>query len=283
MESNVDTKSKDNKSSKGVNVLFYCTTLEKDSLLIENYYFIKYKLCDVFDKWAELEKNTYFLDRKGSQEQLEDRFGIDLIRKDNYKFQGIQKGWILNYIKSSESKFDMLVWIDASNLVDIFYEEKSIRSLFDDDIKSLYERIKDLYHGIKPNGVLVNIYYNEVGDTIGYAPFEMFYSYSCIWSLDVYLFLLKIMNRLFEKMEPGVYQKRQVENLDTLIPECYNQVLEELFNLCLDKLENPKELVQAIDKTYFNGSLQKNAKYNFERPITSNISNLIEEMLKMED
>lgn len=271
-------------SKKPINVLFYNTTLEKDSLLIESYDFIQYKLCDIFDKWYEIDKNTYILDKKPTQEQLDDRYGLEIIQKDKYNFQEpMHKGWLVDFLKNSETKYDMIVLSDAANLIDIFYDSKAIRSLFDEDIKDLYQKIKDFYSGLRAKGIVVNIYYNEVDGTTCFAKFEMFYSYSCIWCLDIYLFLQKIMNELFVMLEPGVYEKKGIEDVDSIIEKCYNKTLEELFVLCENKLDKPKELVEAIDKTYFGGNLQKNTKYNFERPIMSNASTLIQQMLNLEE
>jgi len=277
------TESKPVESKKPIHVLFYNTSLEVDSLLIENYDFIQYKLCDVFDKWYDIDKNTYFLDKKATQEQLDDRHGLELIKKDKYHFQSMNKGWLVDHLQKSEIKNDMLILADAANLIDIFYDCKAIRSLFDEDIKDLYQKIKDFYAGLRPKGVVVNIYYNEVDDTICFAKFDMFYSYSCIWCLDIYLFLLKIMNELFVMLEPGVYEKKGVEDVDGVIEKCYNKTLEELFVICESKLDKPKELVAEIDKNYFNGNLEKNTKYNFERPIVANASALIQQMLNMDE
>lgn len=269
---------------KPIQVLFYNTTLEQDSLLIESYDFIQYKLCDVFDKWYEIDKNTYILHKKATEEQLEDKYGLEKIQKDKYHFQGpVRSGWLVDYLQKSDVKFNMLILADAANLIDIFYDCKAIRSLFDEDIKELYQKIKDFYAGLHSKGVVVNIYYNEVDDTTCFAKFEMFYSYSCIWCLDIYLFLLKVMNELFVMLEPGVYEKKGIEDVDGVIEKCYNKTLEELFVLCEDKLDKPKELVESIDKIYFNGNLQKNTSYNFERPIVSNASALIQQMLNMEE
>jgi hypothetical protein len=136
---------------------------------------------------------------------------------------------------------------------------------------------------MKPNGILVNLFHNQTDNTISFASFEVFYNYGCIWSMDVYLFLVRVMNKLFSKIESGIYQKEPVENLDQLFETTSNKLLEELFDVGADKLENKDALVECIDKTYFDGGLSKQKIFSVERPIVHVITGIVEEILKSSD
>jgi hypothetical protein len=271
----------DNKDSSVINVLFGCTSLAKDSTLIENYDFIQYKLNDVFDNWNALEKNSHFVFKGIKYDTSEDRYGLEMIQKDNYIFkEPIHNKFIVDFIVSSELKFDMILLGECSNLIDLFVDSKTMRSLFDEDIKTLFKKVKDFYHGVKNNGILINLYYNETDGTTAFANLETFYSYSSLWSLDVYLFLLRIMNQIFKRIEPGIYQKEQIDDLDGIIDKTYHTVIEELFHIGVDNLDNKDVLIGLVDKTYFNGTLLKVNTFSVERPIMNNMSNLVEETLK---
>ena len=275
------TMVKEEDKSSLINVLFGCTSLARDSTLIENYDFIQFKLNDFFDSWDSIEKNSYFAYKGIKFDESEDRYGLEIIRKDNYIFNGpIHNKFIVDFLVSSDIKFDMVLVAECPNLIDVFIDSKTMRSLFDVDIKILIKKIKDFYHGFKSNGILINLYYNEVDGTTSFANLELFYNYSCLWSLDVYLFLLSVMNQLFKKLEPGIYQKENIEDLDKIIDTAYDKVIEELFNLSVDILDKKDELIDTIDKKYFNGTLTKINKFSVERPILGSMTSLVEEVLK---
>ena len=270
----------DNEDDKSIHVLFAGTSLEKDSTLIENYDFIQYKLNDIFDNWNDIDKNSYFVS-KSKKESLDDRYGLEQIQRDKYVFkEPIHNKLIIDFLTSSRIKFDIIILTNFTNLIDLFYDSKTVRSLFDIDIKELFKRIKDFYHGFKSNGILVNLYYNEVSETTSFSNFEMVYNYSSMWSLDVHLFIIKILNQIFKKLEPGVYQKEKISNIDTMITNTYNSLIEELFNLSVDKLEKKEELIETIDKKYFGETLVKSNRFALERPILANLSILVHDALK---
>jgi hypothetical protein len=270
--------------SSTVDVIFGYTSLAEDSLLIENYDFIQFKLNDVFENWSLMDKMTHFVYKGIKFETSESRHGLNLLKTDHYHFQEpIHNKYLPDFVASAHSKFDMIVLGECPNLIELFIDSKTMRSLLDADMNVLYKKIKDFYNGLKPNGILVNLFHNETDNTISFASFEVFYNYGCIWSLDVYLFLVRVMNKLFSKIESGIYQKEQVENLDQLFESTSNKLLEELFDMGADKLDNKNALVDCIDKTYFDGGLSKQKIFSVERPIVHVITGIVEEILKSSD
>jgi hypothetical protein len=267
-------------SNQEIDLVFYGTSLSQDSLWLENYDFLQFKMNDLFDNWNAVRKNSYFVNKKISDEELEDQSGLEMIQNDNYyvKDNRIHHETLISFLLSQEKQFDVAFWVDGNNLVDIFVDTKDIRTLFDNDIRILFKRIKDFYHSLKPSGILVNIFFNEQDGTTKFCSFEDFYDYPGIWCLDTFLFLVRTMNELFQKLEPGVYQKNKIENLDEIIEKNYQIVLEELFELGMEKLEEKDKLIDAINKQYFNEKLLKN-DFQVERPILHCFSNIIDQTI----
>lgn len=273
-----------NVDKTAIDVIFGYTSLSEDSILIENYDFIQFKLNDVFENWSLMNKTTHFVYKGIKFETSESRHGVDILKVDNYHFQEpIHNKYLPDFLSSSNSKFDMIILGECPNLIELFIDSKTMRSLLDADMNVLYKKIKDFYNGLKPNGILVNLFHNENDNTIGFANFEVFYNYGSIWSMDVYLFLVRVMNQLFKKIEPGIYQKEQVENLDSLFESISNKLIEELFDLGAEKLENKEQLIETIDKIYFDGGLSKQKVFSVERPILHVVSSIVEEILKSSD
>jgi hypothetical protein len=270
-------KSKEEK----IDIVFYGTSVSQNALWIENYDFLQFKMGDLFENWNQVKKVSYFVNKNISDEELLDQTGLEIITQDKYEFQEkIHHETLTSFLLGDpERKFDVVFWVDGYNLVDIFMDTKEIRTLFDSDIRLLFKKIKDFYSSLKPSAVLVNLVYNEQNDTTGFCGFEDFYDYPGIWCLDTFLFLVKVMNRLFEKLEPGVYQKKSVENVEEMIQEIYHSTLEELFNLGVEHFEDKTQMVEAIDKTYFGGKLSK-ADFQVERPVMNCMCSLVEETVK---
>jgi hypothetical protein len=264
-----------------VDIIFGYTSLKKDSILMENYDFIQYKLNDVFDSWNSLDKNVHFVYKGVKFDMSEDRYGLETIQKDKYILkEPFHNKLISDFMKSSSIKYDMLVLGECPSLIDVFISSNTMRSLFDEDIKNLYAKIKEFYDGFKPNGILIHLYHNQIDDTVSFSNLEHLYNYASIWSLDVHLFLIKMMSKMFKKIEPGIYQKEEIKNIDDIIDETYQNVVKELFHIGVDKLEKKEELIKVIDDQYFGGDLLKKKLFSVEKPIVFNISNLVEESLK---
>lgn len=288
------TKTKKSKQTKQVQpdltVLFAGTCLAKESTLNEHYDFIQFKMNDVFENWNQLVKQTYFVLGSINDKEQKERYGLEQLEKDKYMLADdkIYDNTMIEFLNSQKVKFDVILLLEAHNLMEVFLENnEEERSLFDHDIKDLYAKIKILYESLKTGGILVNIHYKAADKTLFFSTLEDFYTTSSIWSLDVHVFLLKIMNKLFIKLEPGIYQKQDVKNFDEVIQECYQSAVEELVKIGSDLLEEEGKsnaaLVSKIDETFFKGSLEKNKTYFWEKAIVFSISNLIKNVLKTEE
>lgn len=270
-----------------MNVVFGGTCLCKDATLIEHYDFIQYKMNDVFENWNQLKKNCYFVFNRLDDKEKKDRFGLDMVKKDNYYLADdtVYDDTLIDFLKSTETKFDVLLLIEAHNLMEVFLENnEEERSLFDRDIKDLYAKVKTFYNSLKNNGIIVNIHYRNVDKTLFFCSLEHFYTTSSVWSLDVHLFLLKVMNQLFEKLESGIYQKKTGEiDIDKIIEDAYQETLEELFKIGSENIDEPSVIVDQIDKKYFKGNLAENKTYNWEKAIMHSVNHLIKFVLKSEE
>jgi hypothetical protein len=267
-------------NNEEIELVFYGTNISKDSLWIENYDFLQFKMTDLFENWNDVLKKSHFVKRKLSDEELQDESGLEIIENDKYEYKGINHESLTSFLLSQDSKkFDVMFWIDCYNLVDIFVETKDIRTLFDSDFHFLVKKIKDLYKSLKPSAILVNLVYNENNDTTKFCGFEDFYDYPCIWCLDTYLFVLNVMNKLFDKLEPGVYQKNNVENIDEIIKQEYQNIFEQLFNIGIEHFEEKEKMLNEIDKTFFQEKLSKSG-IQIERPIVNCIQTVLEEAMK---
>jgi hypothetical protein len=273
---------KKNKEEEKIELVFYGTSVSKNALWIENYDFLQFKMCDLFENWSQVRKVSHFVHKNISEEELNDQTGLEYIQADKYEFLNnkIYQETLTSYLLDKEDKkFDVVFWIDGGNLVDIFLDTKEIRTLFDSDIRLLFKKIKDFYNALKPGAVLVNLVYHEQSETTRFCGFEDFYDYPGIWCMDTFLFLVNVLNRLFEKLEPGVYQKKSVENLDEMIQELYHSTMEDLFNLGVEYFEDKEKMVEAVDHKYFGGKL-KSADFQIERPIMNCMCCLVEETVK---
>jgi hypothetical protein len=243
---------------------------------------------DVFENWNQLRKRTYFVLKNISEKEQSEKFGLDQLTKDNYLLgdEIVQDEIMVDYLEKQKTKFDVILLLEAHNLMEVFLENnEEERTLFDEDIKSLYPKIKTLYDSLKPGGILVNIHYKSQDKTLFFSTLEDFYTTSSVWSLDVHIFLLKVMNRLFSKLEPGIYQKQSDRDVDAVIQECYHETIEQLLKMGSDFLEDEsktKQLVQTIDETFFKSSLEKNKSYFWEKAIIHCITQLVRNVLNTE-
>jgi hypothetical protein len=283
-------KPKPTKSAKvDLHILFAGTCLAKESTLIENYDFIQFKMNDVFENWNQLLKQTNFVLKNVNDKEQKDRYGAEQLEKDKYIFceNPVHDELMIDFLSSNKIKYDVILLLEAHNLMDIFLEgNEEERTLFDSDIKDLYDKIKIFYESFKSGGILVNVHYKTTDKTLFFCSMEDFYTTSSVWSLDVHVFLLKIINQLFVKLEPGIYQKVDDKDIDTVIQECYQSAVEELVKIGSDYLKEEgqnEELVKRIDETFFKSSLEKNKSYYWEKPIVFCMSQLIKNVLNTED
>ncbi len=281
-------------SDRTLSVLFAGTCLAKGSTLNENYDFIQFKMNDVFENWNFLEKKTYFVLKNIDESEQEEKHNVERLEKDKYLImqKSIPDETMIDFIRdnkegSASLNYDVIVLVEAHNLIEVFLEgNEEEKSLFDSDIKQLFEKIKHFYSHFNEGGIMVNIHYKSTDKTLIFALLEDFYTSSSIWSLDVHIFLLKVMNNLFSKLEPGIYQKQTNKNVEDVIQDCYHSTIEELVKIGSELLQEEgknQKLVQKIDETYFGNSLEKNKSYFWEKAVFYSMTNLLKNVVKTEE
>lgn len=287
-----DKKKKSKKQTQenvDLTVLFAGTCLAKDSTLNEHYDFIQFKMNDVFENWNQLAKKTYFVLKNIDEKEQTQKYGLDQLQKDKYIIDDslVPDETMIEFIREKKIKYDVILLLEAHNLMEVFLEgNEDEKSLFDSDIKQLYEKVKSFYEAFKNGGIMVNIHYKSSDKTLFFCSLEDFYTTSSIWSLDVHIFLLKVMNQLFVKLESGIYQKQADKDVEQIIQTCYTETIEELVKIASELMQEEnknQKMVQKIDETYFKNSLEKNKTYFWEKAIFFNMTNLVKNVLKTEE
>jgi hypothetical protein len=290
-KSNRKPKSSSKPTSTGneqidMTVLFAGTCLAKDSTFNENYDFIQYKMNDVFENWNQLSKKTYFVLKNIEEEEQKQKYGFDQLQRDKYILgdSTVHDELLIDFLREKKIKYDVILLTEAHNLMEVFLEgNEEEKSLFDSDIKQLYDKVKSFYDSFKSGGIMVNIHYKSADKTLFFCSLEDFYTTSSIWSLDVHIFLLKVMKELFLKLEPGIYQKQSDKDVDLIIQKCYQETLEELVKIGTDLISEEgknEKMVRKIDETFFKNSLEKNKTYFWEKAIFYCMTNLIKNVSK---
>lgn len=270
-------------------VLFAGTCLAKDSTLNDHYDFIQYKMNDVFENWNQLSKKTYFVLKNIEEKEQKQKYGLEQLQKDKYILGDsvVHDELMIDFLREKKIKYDVILLIEAHNLMEVFLEgNEEERSLFDSDIKQLYDKVKSFYDSFKSGGIMVNIHYKSADKTLFFCSLEDFYTTSSIWSLDVHIFLLKVIKELFVKLEPGIYQKQSDKDVDQIIQKCYQETVEELVKMGTDLMNDEgknEKLVRKIDETFFKNSLEKNKTYFWEKAIFYSMNNLIKNVVKTEE
>lgn len=272
-----------------LNVLFSGTCLAKDSTFNEHYDFIQFKMNDVFENWNHLVKKTDFVLASINEKEQKEKFGVDQLKTDKY-FIGdghVYDQTMIDFLQEKKSKYDVILLLEAHNLMEVFLEgNEEERTLFDPDIKTLYDKIKIFYDSFKNGGIMVNIHYKSTDKTLFFCSLEDFYTTSSIWSLDVHIFLLHVMNQLFSKLESGIYQKVQDKNVEEVIQNAYQQTVEQLVKINSDLLHEEgknQKLVQKIDETFFKNSLEKNKSYFWEKAVFYSMSQFVKNVLRTDE
>lgn len=288
-EKPVVKKKEKNSDPIDLTVLFAGTCLAKDSTLNEHYDFIQFKMNDVFENWNQLAKKTYFVLKNIDESEQNQKFGLEQLQKDKYIIDEslVADETMIDFIREKKQKYDVILLLEAHNLMEVFLEgNEEEKSLFDSDIRQLYEKVKSFYDAFKIGGIMVNIHYKSADETLFFCSLEDFYTTSSIWSLDVHIFLLKVMNQLFTKLEPGIYQKQPDKNVEEVIQNCYKNTIEELVQIASELLAEEgknQKLVRKLDEAYFKNSLEKNKTYFWEKAIFYSMTNLVKNVLKTDE
>ena len=223
-----------------VHILFSCTTIGNESTFAIDYDQIHEKFIDFFDEdWKDKIKMTKFIIQGTNDDDT--RFGIQRMENDNYVFVSpIEEVYLIDYIEQKSNKYDIVFLAQCSNLIDTFYAVQELSSLYSSNIDILNDNVEILYDQIKTNGFLMILSCGE--EQSNFVDFEEYYNSDVFQSMDVYIYLTKVMNKLFEKLETGIYQKKKVKDIKSVFDECFEQVTNEILELS-EHLDGAQEQV----------------------------------------
>lgn len=259
-------------NDKTWNILFACTTLNHNSTFSRFSKTIHTEIEKYISNFVPLKKNAYFIYKlpDSSKEQIKEEEGIKLLKDYHYNLETIVDQTLIDYLKEHpKTKFDIIVLSQCSNLIDtITYGSYNFLNK-----KELFDNCKIFYQSLMPKGIVFNFYYfifkdiNKLSEdeskkyvTIAkirnlkkdypvLVDFEFFYSPNVFEHIDTFIFLFKIMNRLFVKLDTGVYQKIPYSQfmLDKILNEEYENTIIDIHKLL--ELET-KNILDQIDEQY---------------------------------
>ena len=215
------------------NVLFACTTLDKDSTLSENFEQIN----DIVRNLLPLKRqnttlNAYFVykvPRYFGDEIIHSNMTSDYLKQtlEQYNYKLVQDGEPTGYnvfdmnlvdfvnSKKTNTKFDLIVLTQCSDTrCTVMGEKERSTDMIANNLYSLYDCLSNTH------GYLVNIGYNH--DDAVFENFEDSISYVTLTSaLPCFLLIVELIPLLFTRISTGIYKK---------IPSVEKQVLTEKAN-----------------------------------------------------
>jgi hypothetical protein len=259
-----------------VKILFSCRTIDNMSTFLIDYDQIHQKFIDFFDEdWNDKIKMSKFIFQGISDEN--NQYGIQQMEKDNYVFvPPIEDIYLIDFLEESTNKYDIIFIAQCSNLIDTFYSIQDLTSLYSPNIDILNQNIELLYDKIKTNGFLMILSCGE--EESSFSDFNEFYNADVFQSMDVYLYLIKVMDQLFDRLEDGIYQKKNVQDIKSIFDDCFEQVTDEVFELYEENPTEEETLVDKINDKYFDGDLDLDS-YAIKN-IEKNIYNLMEQIIE---
>jgi len=254
--------------SENMKIIFACTSLQQSSTLISFFTYIQNKLNTYIPNFNKEIKDAYFvykveLENIENMKLFEDRYGLDILEKKNYRFIDIYNSTLIEFLEKSEQKFDVIVFTQCSNLIDtiIYHVKDKTENIYEDrpsltiSKNQLFENIKILYDSLYEDGWIFNFYYFPIRDVEKISDieerkiyesefkilktlnkfsspylldFDYYFSPYVFEHIDVFLFLVKSMNKLFIRIDKGVYRKRKVPDIDNLLEKTYDETMIEI-------------------------------------------------------
>jgi hypothetical protein len=230
-----------------------------------------------------LDKNLYFAYKIPSEQDLtiiSDITGMNIVQNNRYKLvQQLQDETLIDFIASNpDTKFDILVLAQCSSLVDtIMYQQNDY-----DNKDLLFRNVILFYDAIKPNGLVINFFffmkrdakklglqnpeaakkyiqeYNLYRESRNYFEpflndFDRFFNVSTLLSMEIFIFLFKVLKKLFKRRSEGVYQKTQLtkEQVLDILEKEYVGTMKEIMSLIDQYGGNPDLFVEALETKYF--------------------------------
>lgn len=257
-------------------ILFACTTLSQKSTFVDFFNEIHQEINRFFPIY-DVQKNAYFAYKILNQKEsfiLNDKYGYNLLVDNNYAFKTMSDNSIIELLKNNPSlHFDIMVFAQCSNLIQtISY------NVYDITEKNLiFDNIMTFYNGLTDNGMIFNFYYLPEYDTsklskemnkmykqdilkkfkskkLNYPilnDFETFNSPYFFEYFDLFIFLVKVINRLFKKISTGVYIKIPFEEKKVykILEEEYDQTLYEMVEIL--KIMDFKQFLEEVNQRYY--------------------------------
>jgi hypothetical protein len=272
------------KSDDELLVLFGCTNLSKHSTFVKYFQHIHQEIQIVIPDYISRNKKAYFiykLPSGASKTLLEDKYGYNLLSTKNYTSNQTEDMSILEFIRAHPHlRFDVIVLAQCSNLIDtITYNQYDFT-----DKEIIFENVKSFYHSSTPNGLVFNFYYyiprdpnklnlqeknkDKIRNLNLMFPvlndWMTFYTSSVFENIDLYIFLVKVMNRLYHRIFTGVYEKIPMSDkqIDNLLKEEYNNTIQEISEMM--KLTSKEEFMESFDKNYLDSYHPKFTIYDLE-------------------
>jgi hypothetical protein len=272
-------------------ILFACTTLSQKSTFVDFFNEIHQEINRFFPIY-DVQKNAYFAYKILNQKEsfiLNDKYGYNLLVDNNYAFKTMSDNSIVELLKNNPNlRFDVIVFAQCSNLIQtISY------NVYDITEKNLiFDNIMTFYNGLTDNGMIFNFYYLQQYDTsklskemnkmykqdmlknvkskkLNYPilnDFETFNSPYFFEYFDLFIFLVKVMNRLFKKISTGVYVKIPFEEKKVykILEEEYDQTLYEMVEIL--KIMDFKQFLEEVNQRYYKDHpTLNNDKFNLRK------------------
>lgn len=229
-------------------VLFACTSLCRNSTIIKDYAFISANLNKSIPDYKTTEKQIFILFKTefpdAQRNIIESRNGISTLAR-NYINTPELKTLDMNITDFTE-KVDVLVLTQCSNLIQTFVNKLNSKT----NILELIEKIIKIYNLIEEGGYIVNFYYTlDEKNEITLANVEDFYSEISITHFLFHIYLVDVFKILFEKISTGIYKKRKIDDIETILILNYSEVYG-LYESIYKEM-GKEELALIILKTHF--------------------------------
>ena len=249
-------------------ILFACTNLSQNSTFVKYFKTLHQEITKYVPEFLNVPKVAQFVYKLPSdavKNLLEDKYGYQLLSSNQYMLDRMEDQSVIEFLANHPKlKVDAIVLSQCSNLIDtISFEQYNFL-----DKKIIFENIKTFYHGLTPHGFIFNFYYYPFRDPSKLSlveinkekirklnpsfpilvKFENFYSPNVFEHIDLFIFLVRVMNRLFQNISTGVYQKIPMteSSLDLILETEYEMTVLEIAQI----MESNKEFLEEFDKRY---------------------------------
>lgn len=199
------------------NVIFACTTLNKNSTFCKNfetinsiiriYIPIEITINPIFIFKPPVFNITFINDPDTKKNMIENNYKTDDIISVNQNF--------IEYINTTQDKSTKIIVLSqCSELVSSLTNENYVID------KKSYDKIRDnlflLYSKLNDDGYIINFYYGKTGSNAVLINMVNFFSYATLTKyLPLFLYSVLLINILFTNIEKGVYKKnRDITKID---------------------------------------------------------------------